>query len=253
MKYNRLREIEEYVQQRDFVSLDELCEVFNKSKNTIRRDVAELVKSGSFQKVYGGVRPIHAVSEVLSTFSDRAVKRAGEKQQIGRLAARFVEDGNIIFVDSGTTTVQLVPFLADFNKLTVVTNNLHVINRCIEYPHITTITVGGQLNTKTASFSTNFFTIENLKSLNITKAFMAATGVSIEGGVSNSSAEELAIKRTIVEKCESCYLMADTSKFGHTALLTYAQLRVFRGIVTNGPLPAEYQEYAAQHDMELVF
>ena len=157
MKYNRQRELEQYVSQHGFVSLDTLCTIFGKSKNTIRRDVAELVCAGAIEKVYGGVRAIKPASESMLPFTERNIKHSSEKRAIGAFAAQFVEDNDVIFIDSGTTVIHLISHIADRSGVTVLSNNLHVLLRCMEYPNLNTISFGGQLNPKTASFSANFW------------------------------------------------------------------------------------------------
>ena len=252
MKYDRLRNVEEYVLKKDFVSLDDLCSVFSISKNTIRRDVAELVKRGAVEKVYGGVRAAHPPTGALLSFAERTVKRSVEKQYIGKLASRFVEDKDVIFIDSGTTTLNILPHLADRVGVTVLTNNLHALNCCMELTNLNTICFGGQLSPGTAALCSNFCAIEHLKSFNINKAFMAATGVTIERGATNSTPGELVIKRSIVENSIDCILMADATKFGHTALLTYADLSTFQCVVTDRQPDERYRAYFEEKGIQLV-
>lgn len=252
MKYNRQRELEEYVSKRDFVSLDELCQMFDKSKNTIRRDVAELVKAGAMEKVYGGVRAVKTPADSLLSFTDRTIKHSEEKEHIGALAAPFVKEGDVIFVDSGTTVLQLIPHIAALSGITVLSNNLHVLTCCMEYPSLNTISFGGQLNPETASFSSNFCSLDNLRRFNINKAFMAATGVSVSKGATNSSPGELPIKRSIVENSDECFLLVDAAKFDHAALLTYAELDQFQYVVTDKAPPAAYLTFFEEHEMQLI-
>lgn len=251
MKYTRLRDMEEYILQRDYVSLRELCEVFNKSINTVRRDVAELLPGGTVEKVYGGVRAAKPPSGKLLSFTERTVKRGEEKKVIGRLAARFVREGDVIFLDSGTTTLHLIPHITAMG-VTVLTNNLHALNASMEHPHLKVISFGGQLDCDTASLSANFCNLDYLRSFNVNKAFMAATGVSIERGATNSSYGELTIKKTIVENSDECFLLADTTKYGHSALLTYAGLERFQTLITDRAPPPEYGAYLAERGIRLL-
>src|SRR5699024_4848585 len=102
MKALRINAIHEHVTENKSVSLDELLDRFDVSKNTIRRDIQELVDEEKLIKVHGGV----SISQPLTIpYQDRKVKQLQEKQQLAQLAAEFVEDGDIIFIDSGTTTV----------------------------------------------------------------------------------------------------------------------------------------------------
>ena len=100
MKVSRLNSIEQYVISRETVSIDELCEVFGVSKNTIRRDLNELEQRGHITKVYGGVTatvPSGAVPTPIRSGLNQI-----DKSLIGRLAAEEVADGDTIFIDSGT-------------------------------------------------------------------------------------------------------------------------------------------------------
>ncbi len=243
MKYTRLGRMEAYVASREFVSLDELCEMFGKSKNTIRRDVSELVASGVAEKVYGGVKAIKRPPNALISFSDRSIAHSDAKKEIGRLAAQHINEGDIIFIDSGTTVMNILPHLSAFNGLTILSNNLYVITYCMNYPGINAISFGGQLCLETASFSANYCSLENLRQFNISKAFMSATGVSLNKGATNTTSAEATIKREVVNISATNILLADTSKFGNSALLTYAELSAFQYVITDEPPSAEYAQY----------
>lgn len=251
MKAERLQRMEEYVTQRGFVPLDELCQTFDISKNTVRRDVAELVGGGYLEKVYGGVKPARQSVELLVSFGDRTVRNVPEKNSIARLAAQFVEDNDVIFLDSGTTTASMLKYLRDRKGLTILTNNLYVMIHCMELPQINVITFGGHLNPATAALAASYFTVEHLQRFNISKAFMAATGVAIDTGASNSSSGESAVKQSVVQRCENCFLLADASKFGHSALLTYAPLAAFAHVITDKPPADAFLSLFASHGIQL--
>src|SRR5690348_9288884 len=118
IKEKRIKKIQDYVNEHQSASLDELVEVFDVSKNTIRRDVQELVDRGDLKKVYGGVSVAH---KKLESFQDRQVRNQQQKVLISEKASSFVEDGDFIFIDSGTTTIEMFNYLKDKN-LTIFTN-----------------------------------------------------------------------------------------------------------------------------------
>lgn len=250
MKYTRQHEIEKYVLEHDYVSLDALCERFSASKNTIRRDVAQLLQKGSMEKVYGGVRALRNTAMV--NYADRSARRLPEKERIGALAARRVQSGDVIFLDSGTTTIHVLPHIAQLSGVTVLTNNVQALSRCLAYPQLNAIAFGGQLNPETASFSANFCSLENLRSFNVSKAFMAATGISVEKGATNSSPGELAIKKSVMAQSDECVLLADAEKFGHAALLTYAPLAAFQCVVTDQMPESGICAFLQQNEIQLV-
>ncbi len=247
IKSQRIHQIKDYVFQHESVSLEELVEHFGVSKNTIRRDVRTLVDSGILNKVYGGVSVNHST---LVGFNERKDRNLSKKQEIGRLAARFVEDGDVIFVDSGTTTLELLPYIQE-RQVTIVTNNFDFIHGAKPYPNLTIFSTGGMFERKTDSF-VGFQSVELLNKYNINKAFLASTGISILNGVTNSSPLETDIKRTVVTKSSNVLLMVDDSKFDKYALTTYCELSEIDYLITNSQPGEEYRQYADKHHITIV-
>jgi DeoR family myo-inositol catabolism operon transcriptional repressor len=246
LKTKRIKKIQDYVLEHQTVSLDELVKVFNVSKNTIRRDVQELVDLGDLKKVYGGVSVNH---RTLESFNDRQTRNKKQKEQIGKLAASYVEDDDIIFIDSGTTTLEMAEHLKTKN-VTIITNNLDFINDSLPYDNLTVISMGGVFQRKTKSF-VSFKNMELLKAYNINKAFMASTGVSLTNGVTNSSPLESEIKQTVVEQSTKVFLLVDHFKFDKYALMTYCDLKDIDYLITDALPNENYQKFAEKHDIKL--
>ena len=110
MKNIRLAKMEKMIIEKKIVTLKELQNEFNISMNTVRRDVNELIENVNIKKIYGGVQ-YDAQSLEFKNFDERKFKEKDAKELIGRKASRFVEDGDIIYIDSGTTTVNLSYYL----------------------------------------------------------------------------------------------------------------------------------------------
>ncbi len=249
MRNVRLEVMEQYIIQKDTVSMEDLQKHFATSMNTIRRDVALLIKKGSIEKVYGGV--CARKSEQLTPFDVRTIKHPEAKMRIGRKAAELVADGDTIFIDSGTTTLHMIPNLADKQNITIITHNLHAIMAAIPYPNLTVIILPGQLLRKTSSF-TGLETVRFLKAYNIKTAFMAATGLSLSNGVTNASSMEYELKLTAMERSSKSYLLLDSHKFGETAMLTYAQIHQFDGIITEAMPDDGYKNVIANAGSKLI-
>ncbi|MFC0469051.1 DeoR/GlpR family DNA-binding transcription regulator [Halalkalibacter kiskunsagensis] len=248
LKTKRLDEIKEYVSKHETVSLDELVEVFGVSKNTIRRDIKVLVEQGDFKKVYGGVAVNHST---LVSFNDRKVRNQGEKRIIAKLASEYVEDDDIIFVDSGTTTFEMLEFIKG-KKITVVTNNVDFIVEAMPYDNVNIFSTGGMIERKTKSFI-SYKGLDLFKTYNINKAFMASTGISITNGVTNSSPLESEIKSSAVKKCPEVFLLVDHQKFDKYALTTYCDLEEIHYLVTDKLPNDEYQEFVKKNNIKLIF
>ena len=132
MRTKRIDEIELYIREKKSVSLDTLCEVFNVSKNTVRRDIATLEQSGKIKKVYGGVTIADTpASKTLLPFSKRHQSFMKEKRLISQLAASHVCDHDTIFIDSGTTCHNIIDFIAE-KECTILTNSLQAVS----YTHL---------------------------------------------------------------------------------------------------------------------
>lgn len=250
IKDKRINKIEEYIFEHKSVSLDELMDVFKVSKNTIRRDVQELVERGDFKKVYGGVAVNDDKRAKLESFHDRQVRNQTEKELIGKAAANYVKDGDIIFIDSGTTTIEMIEYIKN-KQVTVITNSLDFIVRALPYENLNVITAGGVLERKTNSFGILKY-MDILNAYNINKAFMASTGVSLSNGVTNASPLESELKASIVDRSSDVFLLIDHNKFDKYGLMTYCKLDKIDYLVTD-KLPSEvYQDYVKKNGIQLV-
>lgn len=237
MKADRMLEMERYVLQKGAATMEELRTHFDISMNTVRRDVAELLKRGMVEKVYGGVCA-RKNEQSLTPYDVRRLGSEDAKAAIGKRAAELVNDGDIIFIDSGTTTLHMIDHLAGKHDLTIITNNLEAINRAMPHENITIIALPGQVRRKTHSF-TGDDAVRYLRRFNVRIAFMASTGLSSHG-VTNSSPLEYEIKKCAVDSAETTVLLISRSKFGVTGLMTFAQLEDFDVLVTDSmPSPEE--------------
>ena len=240
MRSQRIEKIEQYIEEHKTVKMDKLCEVFGVSKNTIRRDINEIVKKGNVEKIYGGVS--FRANGRLIPFEERNIKEAPGKQRIASKAAELVEDGDIIFIDSGTTTKHMINDIKNRKDLTIITNSLQIIVDALPFENIEVISLSGRINRKTLSF-TGQSALEVLQSYNISKAFMAATGVSIEHGVTNSSPLEYDLKSGVVQRSQEVYLLVDNSKFDTVSLMTYCKLDQINVLVTDKKPKKEFEAF----------
>ncbi len=98
MKVQRIQAIENLIHEKGSISLDDLCEQFNVSKNTVRRDIAKLLQKNTIQKVYGGVVSVYNNPEEIRPFENRDTENHTEKQLIGKAAADFIEENDLILL-----------------------------------------------------------------------------------------------------------------------------------------------------------
>lgn len=250
MRSQRIAEIEQYIYSHKSVTLNELCEVFQVSKNTIRRDIDILIENPDIIKTYGGVTINTQTKKLLVSFSERNITNQNTKRLIAQKAAALIEDGDSIFIDSGTTTLCMMEYLKD-KTITLLTTNIEVIAQALPYENITVISLPGILNRKTLSITGNN-AAKFLSAYNIKKAFLAATGITLENGATNSSPEETCIKEMAVKKSLESYLLVDSSKFGVVSLLTYGNIADFSGIITEQLPDDDFCDYAREHQVSIL-
>lgn len=255
MRIKRINQIESYILENKSVSLDQICDKFEISKNTARRDLNALAERNSVKKVYGGAMAIKngpLPGGQLKTFEERNVSNAAAKQKIATTAARFVQENDTIYIDSGTTTSRIIDdIIKELNNVTIITNSIPILFKALSYPKLNVIAIPGKVKGRTASL-VGFESCELLKSYNISKAFMACTALSLNSGVTTGTYEECEIKKIALERSGTKYLLVDNSKFDKTSLVTYASLENFDCIITEKPLPQEYTVFAEKHNVKII-
>lgn len=259
MRIKRIEEVEAYIRQVGSVSIQDLCDEFHVSINTIRRDIDTLVQSGRVKKVYGGVIALGQSEEdaavpqtrELMDFEVRNREYRDEKKEIARKAAEFVNHGDTIFLDSGSTTLQMIPYLAEKKNITVVTYSIPALAELAKHPQIRTVALPGVVQGRTASL-VGSSTCQALQQFNCSKAFMGCTGLSLTRQLTNATFEEFSVKQTALQQSKSHYLLADHEKFGHAALMTYGDISDMDYLITNEEPEQEYLEYFKEHRVELV-
>lgn len=247
MRIMRIQEMEKYIYNKKTVTLNELCSKFEVSKNTIRRDLKYLEKKNIIKKVYGGVT---TNENYLTSFEQRTNYYKTEKEKIGHCASKFIEEGDIIFIDSGTTTNSILSNLNTNINLTLLTNSLDIIISASYFDNINLFIIGNNYKRETKSFI-GVNDLSALNNFNIDKAFMSATGVTLDQGLTNSDIIENKIKKTISKKSNSLYLLADKSKFGKYTLLTYAQMEDLDAIITSEPLSDDYISFCQENKIAI--
>ena len=250
VRLDRLNEMEQYILDQGTASLEDLCQHFQVSMNTVRRDLSDLLERGRLKKVYGGVSA-ESRSQSVIPMSERASRNGAGKQIIGKLASSLVQDGMSIFLDSGSTTVRILPYLADKKNVTVITHSLMALYEAAKYPQLNVIALGGMYNAATSSF-VGSNTLDELSKMAINLVFLGATGVTLERGLTNTTYFEVEIKQSVARRNKNLVLMADHSKFGHNALLTFCNFEDLTAVVTDQPLPEEYETVIARQNIRVL-
>ncbi|ODV57616.1 DeoR/GlpR family DNA-binding transcription regulator [Lysinibacillus fusiformis] len=242
----RQQQILQFVRQHKVVKLVTLTKEFNVSMETIRRDIQQLMQDKKIEKFYGGIKYIEPVEGLID---QRLHEQLTEKIAIAKASASLIQDGECIFIDSGTTTYQMTPFLLDKKKLTVVTNSLPVAFDLIG-SNIEVILLGGKVRHSEKSVTSNEF-LFHFEHLNINKAFICASGVSLEKGISDFNLEEAITRKKIISISQMVYVATDSSKFNKDVAIQVCPLEEVDVIITDNALSKKTIQHFSDKGIEI--
>ncbi len=233
----RRRKIVEYLQREGRVFVKELSESLQVSAVTIRQDLKALEDERLLERTYGGaVLPRSNMMFYMPELSFEARNRTheAEKNAIARKAATYVRSGDSIALDASTTSFRMVPYLKVLERLVVVTNSLMVAMQLLDSPQIEVFVTGERLRRDSISLVGQ---PEKLPDVNLNIGFFGAHGIDTTAGVTESNRSEMEIKAALMEKCLSCYVLADHTKWGKVAPYTLTQAGDHFSIITTEGVP----------------
>lgn len=227
---------------KDIVTIPEFMAEFNVSIETVRRDLSILEKQGKIEKVYGGAK----LKESFLTepaMENRMISQLVQKEWIGKKCCEFINDGDCIFIDSGTTPYYISKFVANKKKLTVITNSIPVVNELMN-TDFDIIIIGGMIRQSERSVVTYDYLFD-FSVLSIQKSFLCAGGVTAQNGISDYNMQEVVTRKMIIERSKEIFVVADSSKFGMDVTIGVAPISKIDYIITDSGLK---QELAADFD-----
>ncbi len=200
------------------------------SEDTIRRDLRELAREGLLQRVHGGALP---ASPAMADFSARQHIAVDDKSAIGRAAAQLVQPGQVVFIDGGTTSAQLVRHLAPELRATVITHSPSVAVGLSTHPNIDVIMLGGRLF-KHSVVGVGAATVEAIRQVRADLYFMGVCSVHPEAGLSTGDFEEACVKRAMAAAAAETIVLASPEKLATASPYQVIGLEALAGLVTIG-------------------
>lgn len=235
LNHERDQKILQLIKNNSTVRVSELSERFGVSEATIRRDLDRLQESGKIRRFHGGaIFAENAAPE--PPVVHRAEEQASEKKRIGEAAAKLVEEGDTLFIGSGTTTECLALDLRGRQNITVITNSLIIVNHLAQEEGISVIATGGVLRTSEYSFI-GHLTEHALQELRPNKVFMGIRAINLGRGLTNDYMPEVSTDRVIIRSGPEVILLADHTKFGKVSTAFVAPLTVVHKIITDSGTP----------------
>lgn len=215
----RYEKIMDYLKSTGTGTINDFVLITDSSTATIRRDLTHLESKGLLQRVHGGATIDQMEQE--EDYSDKSVKNLSKKLEIAQKAAGLIEDGDTIFIDSGTTTYEMMPFIKA-SDITVVTNNITLIEQLIRNGHNTHV-LGGKVKPTTKAL-VGYDLLDKLRDLTFDKCFIGVNAVDLQHGFTTPDEDEALIKKTAIGQTRRAFVLADSSKFERSAFVKFTEL-----------------------------
>lgn len=223
------------LRQARFASVEELARHVRVSEATVRRDLEELGRQGLVSRTRGGAElAVRAAPEDMPEWR-RRVQHVEEKRRIGQAAAKLVEDGDVIFIEGGTTTLEVARALDRSKNVTVITDSIEVAWEVKDRENLTVILTGGILSRETLRLF-GPTTYQALKELRARKLFLGVSGFSLEHGLCKLDLSSVPSVLAMMAACDEVIVVADSSKIGKTLLMSVAPVEAATTLVTDAGL-----------------
>ncbi len=231
----RRQRIIEILRDQGAVRVDDLGHQFEVSEMTIRRDLDILEKKGCLERTHGGALAIHYMAGE-SPYSVKDKDNHALKEAIGREAALLIEDGETVFINSGSTTLQVILHLAYRKGIRVVTNNVAAALALPEDTELDLILVGGQYR-RQSGCTVGDFASRVLSEIVPTRAILGTDGLSLKAGMTSPIPQEATLTRMMLERIRGqVVVVADHEKIGRVASFFTAPISVIDILVTDKEL-----------------
>lgn len=235
--------ITEQVLVNGFVQVDELAEFLGVSRMTIYRDFDDLEKQGVLRKVRNGATAMPS-SHFESNVQFRLNRQAPEKEAMGRAMLQWIEPGDSLILDEATTLLPLVRQLPEIAPLTVITNFLPIVQELKAHKDIHLVALGGEYLPRFDTF-TGLLTEQTLSGLHA-DLYVTSTSAVANAAAFHPDQQVVSVKRAMMRRATSRYLLVDHTKFNKTALHEFAPLTSFTAVVVDAGLdPAVIEKMQA--------
>jgi DeoR family fructose operon transcriptional repressor len=242
--------IQEFLAAHKIARTADLCALLDASEATIRRDLERLEHEGVLERTHGGA----ILSQRMALepgYQQRALAHPQEKRGIGALAASLVAKNDVVFLNSGTTTTEVLRNLPNDPTISVFTNNLTGAFE-VGQPGFHYLVVGGEFQPRSNSLAGRFAN-ENLSQVFADKAILGVDGISLKHGCTVPSNAEAEVVRLMIQQTRGeIVVVADHSKYGVVSNFQIAAIDDIDRFVTDGAIDPLARESLGSHGVEVL-
>jgi len=237
------------IRERGVIRLEDLCRELGVSPATVRRDLDQLERRGSIRRVHGGAVSVETRLEE-PLFDDKTSIAAREKRRISEAALAYIEPGDTIYLDGGSTVLELARLLRERTNLTVVTNSLRAAHELAgRGPRL--ILIGGELR-RLSQTLVGPLTRLMLAELHLDKAFMGTIGFSLEQGLTTTDPSEAFTKELVMAQARQVLVLADSAKAGKVSFAHAGGWNKVHVLITDKELETEFAKQLAKMKIKIV-
>ncbi len=234
------------------VSIKDICERFDVSEVTVRKDLNMLHERSLLVRTRGGaIRLPGSDNGNDMSITYKRLYNYKEKQAIGRLAASLINDGETILLDSGTTTLEIARNLQQFQKLTIITNALNIAAELLNYKRFNVIMLGGYLR-ETSQSVVGPIAESNLKIFYCDKFFLGVDSFNIENGLSTPNIEEANLNQVMFSMAKEAIAVLDSSKFNKRSFVFIAPVNKINTVITDSGVPLNVKRQLKSMNIEVL-
>lgn len=237
----RWEEIIRILERNGSIDVNSLSEQLGVTTKTIRQDLAELEARGLLERVHGGA-VFKSNGSGVFPIRERKQHNLREKERIAGAALKYIENGDTIILDGGSTTLQLAKKLAD-RRLVVITNDLIIAGELLHHESVTLYLSGGKLRREGVYTLLGREAERTISCYNVNKLFLATSALDFNQGLTVLSEEEAEIKKAMLHAAKEVICLVDYSKFHKAALVSFAQLEVVNHLITDSRISDTDLEY----------
>lgn len=246
----RRNEIVELVNTKGKVRVEDLASRFNVSTVTIRNDLSFLEKKGYIIRSHGTAIQNSGLIAELSVHEKRH-RNIEIKAILGKAAAGLIEDGDIVILDSGTTTLEIARSLRQVENVVVMTNGLDVAMELSSRSGVEVLMTGGVLRKDSMSFS-GPQSEAGIKNHRFDKVFLGVDGFDFKAGLTTYNEQEASLNRLMCELSDHVIAIADSSKFGKHSCHMIRNFDAIDTIITDSGIPNEYLKILKNHNVDVI-
>ncbi len=250
----RRSQIVQRVTENGRVSVSDLVKTYNVTETSIRRDLILLEADHRLKRIHGGAVSIPGNFRT-DTFVEKAKLQIKAKECIGKAAVGMINQGDIILLASGTTTLQIVRHIPSTlrmnNHITLVTTSLPIAQEILTWPS-PNLTILGGLYLPDYQATIGPQTIELLKDITADVAFLGADGLTMEGGATTANVLIAEVDRMMVERARKTVLVTDSSKIGQAGFIPIKPITSFNVLITDSDAPPDFVDTVRQMGVEVI-